>query len=603
MRIAVVLGPIAGSAAEREALGDPRGEALYLVNDPATRDGLRAAGLWARTLTEHVPTDSPGDFDAYDRAHREVTRVERSLDGVLYGDLPIGGAIEAGLVTDLVFFYRAIAGVAIAHAEGWPALVFALTHYNASYAGLAEALVLGGHGADPTMLSSATGIGPLRRPLVDDQLVAQTFEAIDAGRPARSALRPNWLPPGSARTVMYLLTNDADLYLKPVYPVIEEFRTAGTPFLVLTEDERVGARLGARGVSVIDVRRVGSSSEPSEVLRRAHFGAAGRLFRALAEVPSDDAALGVLLRMQANDATIARIDEWLRTAEVLDGALAWCLPASVFLMPDAMGSAALVTWVARARAVPTVTTVAASVAGTARALGTYRADVVASYGFECNEAFAAIGWDASRIVLTGAPALDASRARPREVDRESIGRLLGAPADQPFVAVLTSRTTPAEDDWIVELARAAADRGWHVVVKPHPQHGVAGYADVARRTAGLPLTLLGDADVATLVSAADVVVTDYSHAGREALAADRPLVAVNVTGVPYPNNRYDEEGVAVPAWTIAGVPAAVATALTNPEVRDELRGARARSVDRFNWKNDGRAARRVYELLVDPPVP
>lgn len=602
MRISVVLGPITGSAAEREALGDPRGEALYLVNEPATRDALRAAGLKVRTLTEQLPTDSAGDFDAYDRAHRVVGGVERSLDAVRYGDLPIGGAIEAGLVTDLVFFYRAIAGVALARAEGWPALVFALTHYNASYAGLADAFALGGQTVGPTLLSSATGIAPLQRPLVDDGLVPQALAAIDAGRPERSARRPQWLPPGSARTVMYLLTNDADLYLKPVYPVIEEFRAAGTPFLVLTEDERVGMRLGARGVSVIDVRTAGSATEPSEAVRRAHLGAAGRLFLALDEVQADDAPLRVLLRRQTHDATIARVDQWLRTAEVLDDVLAWCSPASVFLMPDAMGSAALVTSVARARAIPTVTTVAASVAGTARALGTYRADLVASYGYECSEAFTAMGWDASRIVLTGAPALDASRARSREVDRASIGHLAGVPTGGPFVVVLTSRTTPREDDWIVELGRAAADRGWQVLVKPHPQHGVAGYAVIARRAAALPLTLVEDADVAALVSAADVVVTDYSHAGREALAAGRPLVAVNVTGAPYPNNRYDEEGVALGAKTVGAVPAAVASALTDPTVRAELGAARARSVDRFNWKNDGRAARRVYELLVDPPA-
>jgi UDP-N-acetylglucosamine:LPS N-acetylglucosamine transferase len=295
------------------------------------------------------------------------------------------------------------------------------------------------------------------------------------------------------------------------------------------------------------------------------------------------------------------VDEWMATVDVLDDTLRWTRPRSVFLMPDAMQSSVMVTALARAHGVPSITTVAASVAGTARALGTYRADFVACYGTECVDAFREIGWDASRIVLTGAPAMDAARRASRERDRADAVRLGGLDGSLPIVVVATSRPSAAEDRWISRLVDAGRARGWQIVVKPHPLHGARAYADV-RGSGGDGLRVLEAIDLRMLLNASDVVVTDYSHAGREALACERPLVAVNTTGMPYPNNRYDEEGVALAAKTDDEVAAVVDRALTDDAAREAMAAARRVVADRFNWKNDGRAARRFYELLADPPV-
>lgn len=603
MKIVLLLGPIADNAtAIRAHLTEAVSPVIVLVNDPAAKGALESAGLTARTLIEQIPTDSPEDFLAYELAHAAVSGLEREMDQVRHGQVPLIGSLEASLVTDLIFFRRAMAAVDRAGAEGAGTVAFALTYYNASYVALIDLFSRLGHTVEGPVTVGDTGIRPLERPLVDDGLAQRSLalDSVDVER--RPSSRPGWLPSGTVRCVLYLLTNDADLYLKPVYPLIEQFRTQRTPFLALTEDPRVVTNLARRQIRVTDLRSIGAEVERSGDRPDGRLAAAGTLFRALEQVTVSDPALAVLLRHQAHDGTVAKIGDWLRRAEALDDALAWCSPASVFLMPDAMESSVLVTSVARAHGIPTVTTVAASVAGTARALGTYRSDLVASYGHECTEAFRAIGWAPSRIVLTGAPALDGARHRSREADRASIARAADLDAVRPLIGVLTSRTSAREDEWLIELANAAARADWQILVKAHPQHGLRAYASVLGHTEGLPLTVVEDVEVAALVNAADVVVTDYSHAGREALGADRPLVAVNVSGTPYPNNRYDEEGVAIPARTAAGVPDAVARVLRDPAARDELAAARARIVDRFNWKNDGQASRRLYELLVDPPA-
>ena len=597
VRVDLVLGSVTEHVQAVRAMATSHAKAIVLVNDLDARNACRSADLAAYLLAEYLPIDSADDLDAFDQAHLEIAELEAAVSSVRYRGVPVVAAIAPQLLGDLVFVKRAEAGIRRAQREGAAHVILGLTHYNASYLAIGPLAARAGHEFHEPFALHSGGMEPLRQPLVLDSAVrAARSQTPRSGETAIPSGRPAWLPMRQARSVFYLATNDADLYLQPVYPLIEAFSAAGTPFVALTEDARVIARLAPLGVPLVDVREVARGLARGADGRMA---ALGELFVALDSAPRS-VSLDALLPFELNDALAAEATAYLAAADVFDVALRWLLPRSVFLMPDPMLSSVLVTTIARSHRIPTVTTVAASVVGSYRSFGVRYSDIVASYGLECSEAFRAMGWDERRIVLTGAPAMDRAARASHQDDRMTVDDALGLDRGAPLIVVATSRVA-REDEWLLALAQGAAIHGWTVVVKPHPLHGMKTYSEIATKTPELPLLVTDVVPLPTLLSAADVVVTDYSHAGREALAFGRPLVAVNVTGQEFESGRYDEEGVAVGARSVDAVVPAVDTAISDHETRRRLEQARAAIVDRFNWKNDGHAAERLHRLLSDPP--
>lgn len=101
--------------------------------------------------------------------------------------------------------------------------------------------------------------------------------------------------------------------------------------------------------------------------------------------------------------------------------------------------------------------------------------------------------------------------------------------------------------------------------------------------------------------AADVVLTDASHAGKQAICLGKPLIAVNMTSEPFPYNRYDEDSVAILCQSTELLFTEIGRFLDDPSsARERRSGDRQAYIRRHMTANDGRASERIAKILIDP---
>jgi hypothetical protein len=261
--------------------------------------------------------------------------------------------------------------------------------------------------------------------------------------------------------------------------------------------------------------------------------------------------------------------------------------------------------VANSLRIPVGSTPSVSVAGnSASIVGWNRLDMIGCYGLQCRDAFLSQGYSSDRLELTGSVPLDEILQVSREEARsrlKAFGRM--AATGRRVVLYATSGVNKNERDILANVVEFCRDplANACLVVRPHHSIGASFYDDAIAAVAGGErdglVAVITEGRAHENIVAADVVVTDFSTIGAEAVLLARPLLAINTTGKPFPANNYADLGVAAPANTLEEIGPALRR-LTNegtfwPNAEESLEAF----TKAYNWGGDGKAGPRFLAGL------
>jgi hypothetical protein len=99
-----------------------------------------------------------------------------------------------------------------------------------------------------------------------------------------------------------------------------------------------------------------------------------------------------------------------------------------------------------------------------------------------------------------------------------------------------------------------------------------------------------------LLAVSNLVIISESTVGLDAMVLDKPVVVVNLNGQP-DGIAYVSSGTARGAYSPEDIAPVVREVLNNEQVRQELAEARKRFVYEYAYIQDGKACRRVAELI------
>ncbi len=105
----------------------------------------------------------------------------------------------------------------------------------------------------------------------------------------------------------------------------------------------------------------------------------------------------------------------------------------------------------------------------------------------------------------------------------------------------------------------------------------------------------------TLLSAADVVITDFSSVGIEAILFDKPLVTVNFDNTNfenYPNkSAFAKSNASIYVENFNDLEKILLDINNNKFDYKELEKGRQALTYSYNFLNDGKATQRIYKIL------
>jgi len=404
-------------------------------------------------------------------------------------------------------------------------------------------------------------------------------------------------------TVCFATTSRVDIYLKPWYPVMENFLSEKKKFTVVTSDLATSLVLTKERIPHIDLfgevnlletifrhstegkeltEKVGRIiSENKSVLGMSNLSGyfLKQIFRSIALIIICE---HIIKKLRTQSIVVAADGEMLENIAILIGKKN-NIPSFAISVPGIVPQPLLSDW--------------------------FHAEKIFVNGIENIDTLTALGYDKKRLILTGNPRYDYLKNVNKEQSKKIIEEKLGINRYQKLVVLAMSRWHTDDEIWFSKLIKFCNSNNYAIIVKIHPVYSqkiVKRLSEekikkINTKCKGLKFTISHDFDLSVLFSGADIVVTEFSNAGLEAILLEKPLLTVNF---PQENfeyfTRYHEFGAALYFEDYSKFENAIYEILENGKWLDKLNVGRKKYSERLNYYNDGKACKRIFEFLIDP---
>ncbi len=568
---------------------------VILTDSQLLKNKFNETGRYSETILDNIPTDSLEEIQVYERAYENTRVLGKYFSKLTYQGIGVFSIFQNRVNDELIFLEKISH---ILHKKTEYNVVLCLSAYNYYNLACLDVASLLGYQIQPPLTISENElevINPLT--IADNRLIFSALykeNKTNDEKPLETqfALIEQGLQITSdKRSCIFLLqTNAADLYLNPVYPIIEEFQHQHYPFLIMARETRTRNILHEKKISFVDYSEyIDKTLVSDEVVNNIL-----KLTKTIA-MKKDAVNIISFCRYLLNDAFYLELTEKCKLVKLFSSLLVELRPVSIFVMPDVTDDAEILCSIAKQNEIMSVTTIAASVAPHARAISHHAAEVIACYGGECVDAFEKMGYK-GRVVPTGNPFYDRVKKDNFESIKSNLYTKYKIDFEKPVILIATSGYDKNESEWMLETIRIANKMNYEIIIKIHPDLKLDNYQDLVNNN-DLKFHFLQDADISELLATSSVVITDYSNVGVGAILFDKPLIVVNLLKQPFPNNRFDEYGVALLATSVNELSICLHKILSDKEIQSQLKKHRTKYEYFFNYKNDGNAASRIFELL------
>ena len=243
--------------------------------------------------------------------------------------------------------------------------------------------------------------------------------------------------------------------------------------------------------------------------------------------------------------------------------------------------------------------ISASVVAPNQQMSPVSADFLAVSGEAIKEVYIQSGMPEEKIITTGNPRFDKLFQRNKQDDRNAIFKKFDLDREKRLIVLTTENAPVDETEELLRAVFSAVNEidDVQLIVKPHPAETSELHKSLLLEMGINNAMIVEDIEIYELLNAADCVLTSFSATGLEAMMLDKPVISINLTGEP-DRMPYAESGAALGVYHEDELAPAIMNALTDDAVREKLKSGRETFVERYNYRMDGRAAKRVVELIL-----
>lgn len=207
-----------------------------------------------------------------------------------------------------------------------------------------------------------------------------------------------------------------------------------------------------------------------------------------------------------------------------------------------------------------------------------------------------------RIVITGQPRYDVLAEAYKVFDKEEICKRLNLNPYKKIIVVATGGFQakyglPDYDERLLDAVFEAirAFPNTQLIIKLHPiEDGELQRKMISER--GLKNVLITKGELYELLWICDLLITFASTVAIEAIILDKPVITVNLFDIP-DSMPFARSGAAVGVYKEEDIVPVIRSILEDSQLRNKLGRNRRKFVREHAYRIDGKASRRVVELV------
>ena len=228
-------------------------------------------------------------------------------------------------------------------------------------------------------------------------------------------------------------------------------------------------------------------------------------------------------------------------------------------------------------------------------------DITAVYGTYHKDLLTKVSaYPADSVVVTGQPRYDILYHADEVYNRERFLERYGINSDHKIILWTTQCHGLSDEENIKNFETLFETiqnvRGAALIIKQHPGEGKR-YTKIIQKHLGdykmNAVIMPKDSDTYEQLFVCNLMITRHSTTAMEAVALNKPVVILNLSGEPDPV-EYVEEGVALGVYKEEDLKPAIEKLLKDDS---ELARNRAKYIEKYLYKIDGKSTERVVKLI------
>ena len=207
-------------------------------------------------------------------------------------------------------------------------------------------------------------------------------------------------------------------------------------------------------------------------------------------------------------------------------------------------------------------------------------------------------------MITGNPRYDFIKSSNQVKAREVLENSHHISSKNKLIVIAMSRWHKNDENWISKFIKFCNKNDFEIVIKIHPRYK-RGFEEsenkiqfIKKACQNEKFHLTYDVDLSLLLSGSDVVISDYSNVGVEAILLNKSVVNVNFIKEELGKaQNYHEYGAVLYVEEYDKLENLITGILLKNEYIEELKKGRQKIIDLYNFNNDGNATQRIFDLL------
>lgn len=234
-----------------------------------------------------------------------------------------------------------------------------------------------------------------------------------------------------------------------------------------------------------------------------------------------------------------------------------------------------------------------------------KSDKICVPGIQAKEVLMKLGYKEDRIAVTGNPKYDYIKHLDSTKSKIKLEEILKVDKNKKLVVIGMSRWHETDELWISQMIRFCNENNFDIIIKIHPLYKIESeyshskIEKISQRCKGLRYFVIQDIDLTTLLSAADVLITDYSSIGLEAIFHEKPLISVNISKEKWEDypSRVEKYGASFYTENYNELENILKQILVEGKHVESLKKGRDEVIRNFNYGNDGKSTDRIYNII------
>ncbi len=235
----------------------------------------------------------------------------------------------------------------------------------------------------------------------------------------------------------------------------------------------------------------------------------------------------------------------------------------------------------------------------------YKSEKICIYGNQGIKVLHSVGYTDDQILLTGNPRYDQYKEIKIYEQREVLEHKYRIDKNKKLLVIAMNRWKSGDEEWMSKLIKFCNMNNLEVVIKIHPTYKRwmnAFSENMIKKISGSCINnkflISYELDIDSLIAAADLVISDYSNVGIQAVLLEKPLLTVNLIGEKWKDViRFDKFGASIYIENYDKLEKIILEILKEDKHLDDFKIGRKKIIDDYNFYNDGFATKRIFDIM------